>query len=81
MFKQIFPWSCTCVKEFVAHFVLIASHFYISFPQAFISKFIWIYYIHKAVQQRSLGSLGAPPLQMNEIIMSISENHGENPKI
>ena len=59
---------------------LIDSHLFVSFPQAFTGKFIRIYYIHKAVRQRILGSCGAPPLQMNQITLAIGENHGKNVK-
>ena len=60
---------------------LIDSCFCISFLQAFISKFIWIYYIHKALRQRSISSLGALPLQMNKTTLAISEYHCKNTKM
>ena len=40
----------------------------------------WIYCIHKAVQQRSLGSHGAPTLEMNKIKLATSKSHGRKPE-
>ena len=58
----------------------IDSRFCVSFPQAFIGKFIRIYYIHKVFNKGPLlASLGTPPL--NEITLANSENHADNQKM